>query len=114
MKKILIIDDEEDLCFFIKLNLQKTGKYKVLTAFTGTEGIGVAGNEKPDLILLDRVMPDMAGDEVKSILKNNGETKGIPVVFMTAMISPEMGDFIAKPVSISNLLEKLGSILGND
>jgi len=60
-KKILLVDDEEDFCFFVKLNLERTGKYQVFTATNGMEGIRLAKQLKPDLIFLDIVMPKMGG-----------------------------------------------------
>lgn len=59
-KKILLIDDEEDFCFFVKLNLEKTGKFEVLTTTSGSKGIILASKEQPDLILLDI---NYAGDQ---------------------------------------------------
>ena len=58
-KTILIIDDEEDFCHFIKLNLEQTGKFEVVTASNGPDGISLANRYQPDLILLDIIMPNM-------------------------------------------------------
>ena len=116
-RKILIVDDEYDFCFFVKLNLQKTGKYQVFTATNGVEGISLAKQLKPDLILLDIRMPKMGGTEVAEILLEDESTRTIPFVFVTAMIKNyeitkhggHIGgrDFIAKPVTPEKLIEKI-------
>ena len=62
--KILIIDDEENLCFLVKMNLEATGRYEVLTATDPREGLKLAKANIPDLILLDLMMPHMEGSEV--------------------------------------------------
>ncbi len=121
-KKILIIDDEEDFCFFVKGNLENTGEFDVLVTTSGKEGIKLACGEKPDLILLDINMPEMSGDEVAQILSNRYETKEIPVVFLTALLTKdEVGNesmarigkrnYIAKPVTTNELVTAIRGIL---
>ena len=121
-KKILIIDDEEDFCFFVKGNLENTGEFDVLVTTSGKEGIKLACGEKPDLILLDINMPEMSGDEVAQILSNRYETKEIPVVFLTALVTKdEVGNesmlsignrnYIAKPVTTNELVTVIRGIL---
>ncbi|HOE17387.1 MAG TPA: response regulator [Syntrophorhabdaceae bacterium] len=116
-KKILLIDDEDDFCFFVKLNLERTGKYKIFTATDGMEGIRLARQLKPDLIFLDIVMPKMDGGRIAEILLEDESTKKIPFVFVTAVIRKgDLGghggkaggrDFIAKPVKPETLIEKI-------
>ena len=116
-KKILLVDDEEDFCFFVKLNLERTGKYQVFTATNGTEGIRLAKQLKPDLIFLDIAMPKMDGGRVAEILLEDESTKTIPFVFVTAVIEKDdlakrggkIGgrDFISKPVKLEKLIEKI-------
>ncbi len=120
-KKILLIDDEDDFCFFVKLNLEKTGKYKVFTATRGKEGIRLAKQHRPDLIFLDIMMPEMDGGRVAEILLEDESTSDIPVVFVTAVIRKEEAaesdgqiggrDFIAKPVTPEKLIEKIEQYL---
>ncbi len=122
-KKILLIDDEEDFCFFVKKNLEKTGEFQVLTATKGEEGINLARNKNPDLILLDIVMPRVSGPDVAEALLNNSETKQIPLIFLTAIVTEEeIGDesikeigghpFIAKPVDAKELASSINVVLG--
>lgn len=115
--KLLLIDDEEDFCFFVKLNLEKTGKYEVLTTTSGADGVIIASRERPDLVLLDIIMPEMGGGQVAELLLENPKTRNIPVMFITAIASRRevqsqegiIGgrNFIAKPVTPEELMAKL-------
>ena len=119
-KKILLIDDEEDFCFFVKLNLEKTGKFEVMTTTSGSRGIVMASKEHPDLILLDIIMPEMSGGQVAEQLFDNPKTKNIPVLFITAIASRSdvqsqegiIGgrNFIAKPVTPEELMAKINGV----
>jgi len=122
-KKILLIDDEEDFCFFVRQNLECTGEFEVITANRGEEGINLARAKKPDLILLDIVMPRLTGPDVFDILKNDPETKEIPLIFLTAIVTKEeigvrsikkigRHNFIAKPVVTEKLVSSIRAILG--
>lgn len=123
-KKILLIDDEEDFCFFVKLNLEQTGKYEVLTATNGSSGLIMASKESPDLVLLDIIMPEMSGGQVAELLLNDPKTKDIPVLFITAIASRSEAQsqegiiggrrFIAKPVTPEELMAKIDPILENN
>jgi DNA-binding response OmpR family regulator len=84
MNTILIIDDEEDLVFFIKSALELHGRYRVFYSTDGKSGIEIARREKPTLILLDIMMPEMDGLEVLKELKEDSQTMAIPVVMLTA------------------------------
>jgi len=120
-KKVLLIDDEEDFCFFVKLNLEKTGKYEVITTTSGTTGLIMASKEHPDLVLLDIIMPDMNGGQVAELLLDDANTKDIPVLFITAIASRSETQsqdgiiggrmFIAKPVTAEELEIKIDSVL---
>ena len=82
-KKILAVDDERHIVRLIQVNLERAG-YQVVTAFDGTEGLKKVESEKPDLIVLDVMMPRMDGFEVLKRLQANPETRGIPVIMLTA------------------------------
>lgn len=121
-KKIIIIDDEETLCFLIKMNLEAIGKYEVITATDPREGIQLVKMHKPDLILLDLMMPYMEGSEVAEKLMEIPELRDIPIVFLTALaekgrVDANMGtiagrEFIAKPVTTGELVRKIDTVLG--
>lgn len=120
-KKILIVDDEEDFCHGLKHALEAKGDFQVLAAADGRSGIRLAESEKPDLILLDIVMPDMSGTEVEEALMESSRTRSIPVIFVTAIVSEsELRDsngyvgsrmFIAKPVVIGELVARINAML---
>ena len=114
-KKILIVDDEKDFCYFIKENLALTEKYKVMVAKAGSIGMLLSRFRwhKPDLIFLDINMPGLDGFEVLKKLKKNYMTSKIPVVMLTASDDPqakkraqalECDDYLIKPVSVDTLV----------
>jgi two-component system alkaline phosphatase synthesis response regulator PhoP len=112
-KKILIIEDEEDLVKGLKINLVDEG-YEVDYAFNGIEGLEKALKEKPDLILLDIMLPGMNGLEICKELRQN--KMDIPILMLTAkgeeidkVIGLEIGadDYISKPFSIRELLARI-------
>ena len=119
--KILIIDDEENFCHFVKLNLERTGRFEVLVATRAQTGISLAQKNSPDLILLDILMPDMDGSMVAENLLQDPATKKIPIVFLTALAQRkevESSDgliggrtFIAKPVTSQELMSRIDLIL---
>jgi len=81
--KILIIDDEPDLVTMVTLRLEANG-YQVIFACDGQEGLGKARNEKPDLIILDLMLPKIDGYKVCRLLKFDEKYKKIPVILFTA------------------------------
>jgi len=113
-KKILIVDDEENFAKLVKMNLEDTGEYEVRAETMGARAIPAAREFKPDLILLDIVMPDVDGGEVAHMLQEDKELKNIPVGFLTALVrdyevSPKADSiagrpFIAKPVTVGQLI----------
>ncbi len=119
-KKILIIDDEEDLCFFVRANLELLGNFKVLIANGGKKGIWAANLHKPDLTLLDIMMPGIDGFEVLKRLKEGTKTVSIPVIMLTARSDEESRikasglyneDYIVKPFEIGVLKSKVENTL---
>ncbi len=87
-KSILVVDDDETLLKTIRPILMKEG-YSVLTAATGETGYNVAINQKPDLIILDVILPGIKGRELCQKIKTTPETKDIPVIFLTAKFSED-------------------------
>ena len=118
-KNILIIDDDKGLLRILSSNLETEG-CKVLVAETGEEGLKIAQAEKPDIILLDVILPGLKGREVCAQLKENRDTKDIPVIFLTAKDSPddvkaemEIGAVahLTKPVDSRKLVAEIKHIL---
>lgn len=113
-KRILIIDDEEDFCDLVKKNIEQTGEFQVHIATNGNDGIRLAGQIKPDLILLDIVMPEMDGGDVVSAIRSDKSTENIPIVFLTAIVREKESDpqeiftkgysFLSKTVTVGELI----------
>lgn len=119
-KKILIIDDEEDFCYFAKKNLEAISNYEIIVANKGKKGIQIARKEKPDLILLDIMMPGIDGFEVLKRLKANEKTQSISVIMLTAKDEDESKikasglyceDYLVKPVEKLVLRAKIQKVL---
>ena len=108
-KRILLIDDEEAFTRVLKTYLDQAGAYETAVQHSGRAGLLAAEVFRPDLILLDVIMPDMDGAAVAERLAQNPRTKHIPVIFLTAIVSreetmaramPMAGHtFMAKPIS---------------
>ena len=119
-KTILVIDDDESLRKMLQMRLSFCD-YKVVTADCGEKAFEMINKNRPDLILLDIAMPDMDGFEVCKILKDDQETRDIPIVFLTAiggnienkLQSLMVGgiDFIQKPFDGVDLIERVEKIL---
>jgi len=116
-KKILVVDDEGDLLKLEKARLETSG-YVVITLDSGARVLEIAKSEKPDIILLDMVMPGKNGCEVCRDLKADPATRGIPVIIFTAHYPEEeylkvgsgdvgADDYIIKPFEASELLAKI-------
>ena len=119
-QSVLVIDDDETITKTIRPVLISNG-FSVLSASTGEDGLRIAREQKPDLILLDVIMPGIKGRDVCKKLKDDIRTKNIPVIFLTAKNSEddvqaelEAGAVahLTKPVDYQMLLEKLSNILG--
>jgi len=95
IKKILVVDDEPSIANLIKINLEYEG-YEIEVALNGNDAIKKAKEFKPDLITLDVLMPEMNGFQVMEVLKNDPETKNIPVIFISIVegVQKERGFYI--------------------
>ena len=118
-KKILIVDDEPQVLRLLQLSLEQAG-YQVTTAGNGQEALEHVANDRPDLVLLDSVMPLMDGTEVVRRLKGNTDTAQIPVVILTANDSPNDMEkswqsgtdlYLTKPILTAELLDYIHTIL---
>lgn len=121
--KVLTIDDEADFCYFVKKNLMHSGLFDVIIATNGKEGIKLAKEEKPDIILLDLFMPDMPGEDVAAALKENDATASIPILYVTALATnDDIGDdeanqignnyILPKPIKTKKMITMIMKILG--
>lgn len=116
---ILVVDDERDLLDLIEYNLKKEG-FKVLKAENGEEGISKAKEHKPDLILLDIMMPKMDGLEAVEIMRKDDDLKKTPIIFLTARSDEKTeidglnkggDDYITKPISTTKLVSRIKAVL---
>ena len=119
-KRILIVDDEDDIREVAELSLASVGGFDVSTAESGRQGIEKAREEQPDAILLDVMMPDMDGPSTFAELQGLEETSDIPVLFVTAKVQPadrrrfaELGvaGLVAKPFNPMTLSEQVADAL---
>ena len=118
--KIVIVDDDENLRKMLKIRLEAKG-YDAIEAESGEYALEIINKEKPDLILLDIAMPDMDGYEVCKLLKENEETKNIPIIFLTGLggnlenklqsLMVGGADYIQKPFDGNELLKRIKKIL---
>jgi DNA-binding response OmpR family regulator len=120
--KVLIIDDEVDFCYFVKMNLMQDELFDVIIATNGNDGIKLAKKEEPDIILLDLFMPDMPGEDVAAALRENAATVDIPILFVTALATNndivddeenKIGNnyILPKPVRTKKLKETIMKVL---
>ena len=118
-KRILLIDDTPDILVVVSRRIESWG-YEALTAESGEEGLRIAEETLPDLILLDIMMPKMKGRDVCARLKANPTTQHIPVIFLTALgladhikAGMDLGadDYIVKPFEPAELKERIAVVL---
>lgn len=118
-EKILIVDDEVDLLRMVDFSLRSAG-FSTLSAQNGKDALRLARNDRPDLILLDLMLPDIMGTEVCRALKADAATKDIPVIMVTAkgeeidrVVGFEIGaeDYVTKPFSPRELILRIRSLL---
>ena len=114
-KKILIVDDEPDLVETVRFSLEMEG-YQVLAAHNGEDGLNQARKDRPDLIILDLMLPKLDGYKVCRLLKFDERHKHIPILMLTAkaqekdkLLGKETGadDYMTKPFDIDQLMEKV-------
>ena len=119
--KILVVDDEVYIVHILDFSLGMEG-YEVVTALDGEEALSKAVEHRPDLVVLDIMMPKMDGYETCKRLKSQDQTKDIPVILLSAKgrnVDQKLGfevgaeDYITKPFSPRKLVERINSILNN-
>lgn len=119
MLKILVVDDEINIRELVKFNLDKAG-YKIIEASDGHSAVSMVRAEKPDLVILDLMLPGIDGLEVCRLLKGQRETSGIPIIMLTAkseeidkIIGLELGadDYMTKPFSARELTARVKAVL---
>ena len=123
LPRLLVVDDDDAFRAFLEELLSRS-QYEVLTAANGKEGISLAMQEIPDLIILDVMMPDMSGGMAAHYLSENISTQSIPIIFLTSIISEDQEmivdnregnyQFLAKPIRVEHLLGEIEKCLKSD
>ncbi len=121
-KKILVVDDEQDILTTVKMVLEKQG-YKVTTVNGGKKALELLDKEKFDLVLLDILMPEMSGDEVAKKIRKNSKLKNQKIAFLTVVTLREQGkaemkklnpaDYIQKPFLMDEFRKRIKKIIGS-
>lgn len=118
-KKILIADDEKDIVELIAYNLEREG-YAVVKAFDGQKALDAIDAEKPDLVVLDLMMPEISGMEVCRMVRRQAATVALPIIMLTAKSDPvdkilglEVGadDYLTKPFHVRELIARIRAVL---
>jgi len=120
MKNILVIEDDADIAFSVKYNLEKTGEFSVRVAADGENGLRLASETTPSLVVLDLNLPGIDGLEVCRQLRKTALTAALPVIMLTARAEEsqrveglDLGadDYVAKPFSVRELLSRVRAVL---
>jgi len=114
MTRVLLVDDEKDLTFFVKKNLESKGDYQVRVCNDPRLVVAEVRDFKPHVVVLDMMMPEVSGEDIAADLRESKETERLPIVFLTALVKEgEAGSsgnviggqfFVAKPVKIDELI----------
>jgi two-component system phosphate regulon response regulator PhoB len=116
---ILVVEDERDILELVRLSLTQAG-FRVVTASNGQQGIEMARRERPDLVVLDLMLPVLPGTEVARLLRQEEKTRAIPILMLTArgsevdrIVGLELGadDYVVKPFSPRELVLRVQAIL---
>jgi phosphate regulon transcriptional regulator PhoB len=118
-KKILVADDEKDIVELVAYNLEREG-FAVLRASDGRRALEAIRQDKPDLVVLDLMMPEVSGMEVCRMIRGTPETAGLPIIMLTAKSDPvdkilglEIGadDYLTKPFHVRELVARVRAVL---
>src|SRR5512134_1513131 len=116
---VLVVDDERDIVELVRFNLQQAG-FRVIAAFDGRMALESARRDRPDLIILDLMLPGLSGVEVARLLKKDEKTRHTPLLMLTArgeevdrVVGFELGadDYVVKPFSPRELILRVQAIL---
>lgn len=119
MINILLIDDEKKICEFVKAYLDKEG-YKTDVAYNGNDAINYLDNNQYDIVLLDRMLPDISGEEICNYIRNNCKLMNVAIIMLSAKTEDddriegfELGcdDYICKPFNVKELILRIKSVL---
>ena len=116
-KRILLVDDDKSFTRLLKLNLEETGQYEVRVENWAEDALAAVREFRPDLVLLDIIMPRMPGGNISSAIANDPELKETPIVFLTAAVRKHQVEehegiicdrpTLAKPASVEKIIEAI-------
>ena len=116
-KRILIIDDEPSFTRMVRINLEATKEFEVREENRASHALAAAREFKPDLILLDVIMPTMDGGDVAGVIRKDRQLRDVPIIFLTATVSHREAGvkglssggslFLAKPISVEHLVDHI-------
>ena len=119
-KKIMVVDDEDNILLLVEGVLRASG-FQVVTANSGSECLKLLPKEKPDLVLLDIMMPEMSGIRVAEAIRSDPKTKNLKIAFLTVVMSHELNsgrlkkvkalDYIKKPFDNEDLVRRVRKLL---
>ncbi len=114
MIRVLLVDDEKDLTFFVKKNLEARGDFQVQACNDPRKALAEVKSFQPNIVVLDMMMPEVGGEDVASSLREDISTENLPIVFLTALVKEEEAGanshliggqyFVSKPVKIEELI----------
>jgi CheY-like chemotaxis protein len=120
-KKIVLIDDDQDLCDLLKMKLEASGRFRVVTSTRSETALSMIKEQQPALAILDINMPRFHGVELAATLAQDEQTAKIPILYLTGMVSPEevsqlaggqtLGTLISKQSTIAELLAAIDGLL---
>lgn len=120
IRKVLVVDDEENFCRMLKMNLEETGKFKVMSLLSAEEIVPQANKYGPDVIIIDLLMPKIDGFEAIRMLNNDPLTRDIPVIVISALnrdidkikaYSAGTDDYLTKPVETNHIIATIEKVL---
>lgn len=108
--KIVLIDDDEDLCDLLTMELETSGRFQVISSTQSETALALIKKERPNLAILDINMPEVHGVELATSLAQEPQTAGIPILYLTGMVSPEEVTRIGGGHSLQTLISKQSPI----
>ena len=110
MKKIVLVDDDQDLCDLLKMQLEASGRFLVTASSQSETALALIKKERPDLAILDINMPEIHGVELATTLAQDPQTAEIPILYLTGMVSPEEVNQLGGGHSLQTLVSKQSPI----
>lgn len=108
--RIVLVDDDQDLCDLLKMELEASGRFQVTASSQSESALALIKSERPDLAILDINMPEIHGVELATTLAQDPQTAGIPILYLSGMVSPEEVNQLGGGHSLQTLVSKQSPI----